>query len=119
MEREHPEPAPLGDPRVEQLESAGCRIARVGVERLPRFFLFPVQALERLAGHVNLSANLHHRGMTRALQDEWNLRDGLEVLRDDLSHHAVAASCAAHEPTAFVGQTDRGTVDLDLGGVTA
>ena len=59
MEGEHPEAASLGNPGVEQLECACCRVARVRVERLPSFLLLPVQPLKGLAGHVNLAAHLH------------------------------------------------------------
>ena len=103
------------DAGIQQPQRAGGGVARVGEGRLSIRFELPVEARKGAPRHVDLAANFQAvQARQFAVQTQGNALDGAQVLRDVLTHPAVAACRAAHEFAVFVEQCHAQAVDFRL-----
>jgi len=101
---------PLG---VELADRAGGGVARVDEGLLAALALAGIQALEVVAPHVDLAADLDQRRRL-ATQPQRDLADRAHVLRHVLAGLAVAARGRLHEHAVLVAQVDGQPVELQL-----
>ena len=79
------------------------------------FLVHPLKEVERI---VDLAANLHAPGNRRAEQSERDVTHRAEVWCDVFANGPVSAGCASHQYALFIQQTDRGAINLELGGIS-
>ncbi len=102
-----------GDLRILLPNGSGGGVARVGEETVSRLALAPVELLERLVRHVDLSAHLEQRrGISQ--EAEGNGIDRPEVGGHVLSDRPVAPRRPPDEDSVLVGERHREAVDLQL-----
>ena len=107
------EPARGDNGRVEQLEGAGRRIARVGEGRLALVLALPVERGEFFLREVNFAADFEKFWRVAVeLQRDGSYR--ADVLCDIVTGGPVAAGCREFEHPLAVGQRERDAVHLRL-----
>ena len=111
-----------GDGWVELAHGARCGIARVheglftlGAGRDPGALRL-VEPFEIVPAHVDLTANLQHRGRIGG-QAQRDLPDGADVVGDILPVFAVTPRGRLHQHAAFVAQAHGQAVEFRLGDI--
>jgi hypothetical protein len=99
--------------RIELLERAGGRVARIGKYRFARFLPGGVEAGEIIGRPIDFAANLDEFGHVVAGQLQRNRADGLDVGGHVVPGHAVAPGRGQREHAPFVAQ--RGGHPVHLG----
>ena len=96
-------------------QSAACRVARIGEQRLFSSFALSIQFVEHLPRHKNLAAYLKLIGITRILiEHKRYTTDSLHIGSNIVAYHSVAARNATNKATILVGKRYRQSVVLHL-----
>ena len=101
-------------PRVEQADTAGGHVARVGERCQPRLRLRLVERDEIGVGHVDLAANLDRFRWSFEVEHERHARDRADVVGDVVAHHGIAPRGRQREPARVVGERHGHAVDFQL-----
>ena len=79
-------------------------VAGIGKHLLVGLGQLLIQAVERVDWEEDLAAHLDQRRPSRARQLMRDARNGLDVCRDVLAHHAIATCCRLSERAVDVGE---------------
>ncbi len=101
---DEPHPPRAGELGIEQLETAGRRVARIGKELFAALRLFGPQVRKIGVRDVSLAADLEQRRRMFRFEPQRDAADGSRVGRDVVPLPAVAAGQGLNEPSLLVCQ---------------